>query len=182
MRAGIGVGCGREGTSSVCASGIEAAAVVRQFYSLKGVICFSRGRKPAVHKLSKRRAAERRQLVRKDVFALISHARPVEKGYKFLIKRPFAMMLCLISDVMSYRRDLGWAHADCGVSVLPCKFGRIRFHETGGICFQVPNNFDQVHTGGNRNQHVYMIVRAADCDNFESPVPCDTAHVSPERL
>src|SRR5208337_4891603 len=75
---------------------------------------------------------------------------------ELLLKRICPMMGWLVGDVLLHTFQLGWAHAERSVSLLPSKRGRRFPHPAAGVCLQSSHGIGQRHV--RREDHEYMDV------------------------
>src|ERR1700733_3748504 len=103
-------------------------------------------------------APEGRKKLVPNIFLVIRHIVLLEESDKLLLICMFPMVFFLLGNVFCYVCDVRFAHAENGVSGLPCKFWIPFFmYPSRGVRLCDAGNFSGGMSGTNSNQHVDVV-------------------------
>ena len=86
----------------------------------------------------------------------------------------------LIGNVLLDPIELGWAHTERSVALLPCKRGRRFPHPSAGVCLQGPHGIGQRRFCGQNNENVDVVCSAAHGQHVHRVVARDSGEVVPQ--
>jgi hypothetical protein len=117
-----------------------------------------------------------------DVARIVLDLVSFEQRNEFVLEASAAMMLLLSTDVRNDGRQIGTTHAECAISALPRKSISAFIHPPRGVGFQFGNSVRGFHIRRDPQEHVDVIVGAADRVMVDAKIVCNPGEVIPHSL
>jgi hypothetical protein len=104
----------------------------------------------------------------------------LKQGDKLLFKPPLFVMRLLISDVLNDGWDIGTAHAERAITLLPRESVAFPVCPSRRIRFDGENPFGHGQTGRNLDEEMNVVLSAAYGMNEDLDFLANACHLSPE--
>ncbi len=89
-------------------------------------------------------------------------------------------MFCLVGDVSRYPFDLGRAHAEGSVTLLPREEVTLLSHQASRVALQSPHNILQSDIWRQRQENVYVVFYPSYRDHMNAVIACDGGEIIPQ--
>src|SRR5579871_3871833 len=93
----------------------------------------------------------------KEILAVVLYTRFPDQRHKFLLVRPFLVVLALCPEVMHNRFAIGLAHTKRAIAFLPRESRNFFFHPARGMGLEILDHIGQCHFGGESYQQMNVV-------------------------